>query len=168
MDSELWRELVGRLSGEATRRGGTAIEDVDMVTLHPPQDAGELVRATLYHDESRTDLTVIVTTGFAYQLAASLNDTDDLDYVAMTVVAILDGQATEVAEVAKDGTWLNVVSTVETPDGGARRSTQVAPAFHLVGARVDHEHRRQIDPWPRSAGDEAFWHTSNVTSDELP
>jgi hypothetical protein len=154
MDSELWRELVDRLSAEATRRGGTAIEDVDMVTLQPPQDSGELVRATLYHDESGTDLTVIVTTGFAYQLAASLNDAGDLDYVNMTVVAILDGQATEAVEVAKDGTWLNVVSTIETPDGGARRSTQVAPAFHLAGAPVDHQHARRIDPWPRPTGAE--------------
>src|SRR6266511_4396736 len=156
MDNELWRELVNRLSNEATRRGGTAIEDIDMLTLQPPQDSGETVRTTLYHDESGTDLTVIVTTGFAYQLAASLNDPDDVDYVGMTVVAILDGRATEVVEIAKDGTWLNVVSTVETPDGGARQSTQVAPAFHLAGAPVDHEHVRRIDPWPRLADAETF------------
>jgi hypothetical protein len=124
------------------------IDDADMITLQPPQESGEVVRATLYHDESGADLTVIVTTGFAYQLAASLNDDDDIGYVAMTVAAILDGHATEVAEVADDGTWLNVVSTVETPDGGAWRSTQVAPALHLAGSPVTHEHVRRIEPWP--------------------
>src|SRR6266511_2195067 len=70
--------------------------------------------------------------------------------------AALDGRATEVVEIAKAGTWLNVVSTVETPDGGARQSTQVAPAFHLAGAPVDHEHVRRIDPWPRLADAETF------------
>ncbi len=154
MSSKLWRQLVDRLSNQATRRGGVAIEDPGMLTLQPPQDSGELVRATLYTDESGTDRTVIVTTGFAHRLTASLNDPDDVDYVCMMVVAVLGGHAAEVAEVAADGTWLNVASVVETPDGGAQRGTQIAPAWHLKGRPVDHEHRRQIDPWPRPAGNE--------------
>src|SRR6266540_1148143 len=68
MSSKLWRQLVDRLSNQATRRGGVAIEDPGMLTLQPPQDSGELVRATLYTDESGTDRTVIVTTGFAHRL----------------------------------------------------------------------------------------------------
>lgn len=145
-------QTVDRLSGEAARRGGTAIEDIDVVTLQPPQDSGELVRVVRYVNKTETDQTVRIETGFAYRLAASLNDPDDIDHVCMTVFAILDGHATEVAEVAKDGTWLGYAAAVETPDGGAQRATRPAPAFHLAGVPVDHEHRRQIDPWPRPAG----------------
>jgi hypothetical protein len=123
-----------------------------MITLQPPPDSGELIRASLYHDESRTDWTVFVTTGFAHRLAASLNDPDDVDYVCQMVVAVMDGHATEVAEIAADGTWLHVASTVETPDGSAQRGTQIAPTARLSGAPVDHEHVRRIYPWPRRIG----------------
>lgn len=146
--------MVDRLSGEATRHGGEAIEDPDMITLRPPQDSGELVRVIRYTNETGEDETVRVETGFAYRLALSLNGEDGPDRVCTTVVAILDGCATEVAEIAADGTWLNTACTVERPDGGRQRRTQIAPAWHLKGVPVDHEHGRQIDPWPRPAGDE--------------
>jgi hypothetical protein len=98
MSAALWSNVVDQLSHEVARRGGAAIEDPGTLTLQPPQESGELVRVTLYTDESGTDRTVIVTTGFAHTLTASLNDPDDVDYI------------------------------------------QNVP--------VDHEHRRQIDPWP--------------------
>src|SRR6266498_1534065 len=96
MSSKLWRQLVDRLSNQATRRGGVAIEDPGMLTLQPPQDSGELVRATLYTDESGTDRTVIVTTGFAHRLTATLQGRDDVQDVCMMVVARRGGRAADV------------------------------------------------------------------------
>lgn len=83
-----------------------------------------------------------------------LNGKDGPDDVYRTVVAILDGHAAEVAEVAEDGTWVNVAVLVQTKDGGNRRSTQIAPAWHFKGLPVDHEHQRQIEPWPQVKGGE--------------
>jgi len=132
-----------------TRRGGSAILDTDMLTMEPPVDSGEMVRAIRFSDQSGEDQTVTITTGFAFRTAVSLNSEGGPENVYRTVVAILDGYAAEVAEVAADGTWLNVAATIEPPDGRNRRSTQMAPAMRLTGLPVDHEHRRQIDPWPR-------------------
>jgi hypothetical protein len=152
MYSEAWNLVVDRLSREAARRGGEAIEDPDTITLRPPQDSGETIHATLYHDGTYTDLTVMIETGFAYRLAVGFNDDEAPDDVVGSVVAVMDGYATEVAEVAEDGTWLNIASTLDQPGSGNRRSTRYAPVFRLTGAPVDHEHVRHIDPWPRSVG----------------
>jgi hypothetical protein len=148
MSSKEWRQVVDRLMTEAARRGGEAIEDPDMVTLRPPQDSGELVRVLRYTDESGTDQTVFIETGFAYRLPVSLNGEDGAEDVFTTIVAILDGHATEVAEISVDGVWLNTACTVDRPGEGVQRRTIIAPAWHLKGASVDHEHVRQIDPWP--------------------
>src|SRR6266542_3429705 len=128
--SEEWRELVDRITREAGRRGGAAVEDLDMASLQPPQDSGELVRVIHYADETGTDQTVIVETGFAFRHAVSLN--------------------------GEDGAWLHVVNHVDTPGGEWQESTHPAPAFHLKDMPVDHEHRRRIEPWPRPAGDETL------------
>jgi hypothetical protein len=85
----------------------------------------------------------------SFRTVVSLNGEAGAENVYRTVVAILDGYAAEVAEIAADGTWLNVAATIEPPDGRNRRSTQLAPALRLKGVPVDHEYRRQIDPWPR-------------------
>ena len=106
------------------------------------------MRVTRYTNDTGEEETVRVETGFAYRLALSLDGTDGPDDVCTTVVAILDGHAAEIAEVAADGTWLNTACTVDRPDGGRQRRTQIAPAWRLKGAPVDHEHRRKIDPWP--------------------
>ncbi len=154
--SEEWRGLVDRITREAGQRGGAAVEDLDMVSLQPPQDSGELVRVIHYADETGTDQTVIVETGFAFRHAVSLNGEDGAEWVATVVVAILDGHAFEIAQVGKDGTWLHVVNHVDTPGGEWQESTHPAPAFHLKDMPVDHEHRRRIEPWPRPAGDETL------------
>jgi hypothetical protein len=151
---ELWRHLVDRLSIEATRRGGRAEEDLDIVVMYPPQDSGEVVRVLRYIDETGLDQTIMIECGFAFRVAESLNEDEHIDYVMTTVTAVLDGNAAEIAEVAADGTWLHHASAITTPTGGGM--TRIAPAWHLKEVPVDHEHRRPIDPWPRPAGAETF------------
>jgi hypothetical protein len=147
---KLWRQMAGRLSGEAARRGGRADVDDDTAYLYPPSASGEPVRVLRGIDPTGTDQTIFIAAGFAFQVAESLNNTDDIDYVLTTAVAVLDGHAAEVAEVAEDGTWLNHGSVLATPAGGGMR--RLAPAWHLKDVPVHHEHRRQIEPWPRPAG----------------
>jgi hypothetical protein len=151
---ELWRQLAERLSAEATQRGGQAEIDDDAAELYPPEDSGEPVRVYRGIDPTGTDQTVFIRAGFAFQVAKSLNEGEHLDYVMATVLAVLDGNAAEVAEVAADGTWLHHASVITTPTGGG--NTRMAPAWHLKDVPVDHEHRGQVDPWPRPAGTEAF------------
>jgi hypothetical protein len=151
-----WHELVDRLAQEASRRGGTAVEDLDVVILQPPQDSGEPVRVLRYVDESGNDQTVFIECGFAFRHAVSLNGEDGPEWVATTVVAILDGHAYEAAQISKDDTWLHVVHHIDTPGDEWQESTHLAPAFRLREVPVDHEHRRQIEPWPKPAGSETF------------
>jgi hypothetical protein len=148
---DLWHQMAERLSVEATRRGGQADANDDAISLYPPQDFGEPVRVLRYIDQTGTDQTVMMESGFAFKVAESLNDTDDIEYVVRTVVAILDGHATEVAEIGADGAWLHHGSTISTPTisvGMKRR----APAWRLKDVPVEHKHVRQIDPWPRASG----------------
>jgi hypothetical protein len=154
MRLDLWRQVANRLSTEATGRGGRAEVDDDVAYLYPPQDSGEPLRVLRGIDETGLDQTIFIEAGFAFHAAESLNDTDAIEHVATTVIAVLDGHAAEVAQVAADGTWLHHASIITTPTGGGM--TRMAPAWHLREVPVDHEHRRQIDPWPRPAGAETF------------
>jgi hypothetical protein len=147
-----WHDLVDRLTLETGRRGGAAVEDLDVLTLQPPLDSGEPVLVTLYTDETGTDLTVVITAGFAFRHAVSLNGEDGPEWVTTTVVAILDGNAYEIAQIGQDGSWLHVMNHIDTPGEEWQESTHPAPARHLRDQPVDHEHRRRVEPWPRPAG----------------
>jgi hypothetical protein len=147
--NRVWSEVVDRLFSEAGRRGGVAMLGDDEVTMQPPTKSGEIIRVTRYSDETGEDQHVAITTGFACLLAVSLNGENAPQSVLEVITAIMNGHASEVAEVAEDGTWLNTASLVQIENGNSMRSTQIAPSDHLKGIPVHHEHRRQIDPWPQ-------------------
>jgi hypothetical protein len=70
---------------------------------------------------------------------------------AEEAVAVVEVHPQEVARVEQP-----VVVSGHTCGPTTLGMTHLAPVFHLREVPVDHEHRRQIDPWPRPAGTETF------------
>jgi hypothetical protein len=133
-----WPELAFELVCIAEQRGGSGYTGTDYVRLNPPGASGEAIELEWYDTGTAT-----VSTGFTFQLMVGSTDTAELIGV---VVAIMDGRATEAAEVAQDGTWLRVSTEVRDTDGG-HWQTSMRSALNTADLPVHHVHRRQIARW---------------------
>jgi hypothetical protein len=89
---------------------------------------------------------------------ANFVDYDDANGILSYVTAIMDGRASEAADVSADGEWIGVRAAIEDLEyeGGTGSTRSRRPASGRVSAvPTAHSHSRRIEGWGAagSAGD---------------
>lgn len=139
-EARWWSAFVERVSAEARSRGGSVYLDKGLVRLVPPNAAGEPIEVVQFVDDGMCRLTA----GLLVSVMSFYTDYEDHNGVLQLVLAVMEGGAQEIVDVAADGRWLGVRTVIEHAGGARRSGPRPSGAYEVL---VEHSHVRVIEAW---------------------